>query len=188
MNSHLVEDLWCNEDGKCSCMISIPVPVTSKSEHKDYWPASNYQGAHVTILFLGHLDRYKVQEVKMAMRTFKWPSFYLEIQGFGVFNSGEKRVLYFVPKVLRSVYSGPLREPGLQDLHYAVLRHVEDRISFEIEREHDFVPHVTWGYYDKDEPMRLDDFDRLNEGMRPWRVDALNLVLANRIELVVVLD
>jgi len=175
---------WCDADGNCSVIVMIRLPDQVKSPLKDSWPKDDYDKAHITMLYLGKRSPADIENAVRALRSFKWKPMLLTIQGWGAFTSGESNVAYFSPKAARSTFSGVDREPGLQDLHYALLHHFTKH-GFEVSREHDFVPHITFGYFDKSDV--IPDLTAKVGKIPGFRVGELELVVADHIRAKLVL-
>ncbi len=92
-------------------------------------PAENY---HVTLRFIGALERWRAEEVDEALAALRVPGFEIELSGVGSFAKAGR---------VTALWAGVERTPALEHLQAKIERALQ---SAGIERERRrFVPHVT---------------------------------------------
>lgn len=104
-------------------------------------PPENY---HLTLRFIGEVERWRAEEVDAALATIRAPAFELALRGVGHFEKGGR---------ICALWAGAERNDGLSFLQAKVETALQ-RAGFEPERRR-FAPHVTLARTERAAPEKL---------------------------------
>ncbi len=116
------------------CFISIDMPEEIRErirEIQDELPEfigkkTEPNNLHLTMKFLGEMDREKVEEVKRRLRMVKFNSFEIEIDSIGVFSPNFIRIIWLYLK-------------GAEDLQ----KKIDNALEWVFGKEERFMGHLT---------------------------------------------
>jgi len=114
--------------------ISIDIPKNVKEEilkiqnklPEFYGKKTEPENLHLTLKFLGEIDKEKVEDVRRKLRDVKYNSFEAEIDSIGVFS----------PKFIKIIWLHMKNCEGLQKI-------VDENLSYLFSREKRFMSHLT---------------------------------------------
>ena len=109
------------------------------------WVAA--ENLHVTLRFIGEVDRDHAADIDAALRAVVAVRFDLRLQGVGTFGRGRK---------LHSLWAGVESDPALTALHARVDRALVGAGIAPDNRK--FMPHVTLARLKAAKPRRVDEF------------------------------
>ncbi|MBW7472639.1 RNA 2',3'-cyclic phosphodiesterase [Marinobacter sp. M216] len=93
---------------------------------------------HLTLLFLGNVDRESLPEISSALKELPLAGFELEVRGVGCFGR---------PETPRNVWAGVCPEPPVVALH-GILKERLGHLGFHFEKR-PFRPHITLARFRK---------------------------------------
>ena len=105
------------------------------------------ENLHLTVRFLGELDRGQAADLDGALSALRMPGFDFELAGVGHYGNGRK---------VRVLWAGVAPNPALLRLHHKIETAVMD-IGLASDK-HKFKPHVTLARFNSNPGAKLPDY------------------------------